>query len=135
MTALPNTFLVFGETREPEVHWILDERTVRMFRDRERIAGRDKALVATFGPGAECAIPCWSKDAMTSMALGYKGPHQQRVRFICAAIALGEPYSQDEPPNPDGGVKALLNRPKPTPRGPAGAANPLPRSRTREKVR
>jgi hypothetical protein len=120
MAALPlYHYVVFGAGRAPEVH-MLDERTAKILSDRERIAGRDKALVATFGIGAEAALPAWSQECMEKIALEYKGPFARELCSICAAIALGKPYSRDRN-NPQGGDRVESKRPKPTPRGPAGA--------------
>src|SRR5579872_1938999 len=94
-------FVVFGAERLPEVH-MLDERSANIFADRERVSDRAKAIVATFGIGAEIALPAWSQECMELIALEYKGPYARELRGICAAIALGKPYSNGSD-GPSGG--------------------------------
>lgn len=116
-TGLPyGTFVVFGIDREPSVI-ALDARSIRMLADREAVADRLKAITATFGTGAEYALPAWSKPCMELIACEYVGPHQRMVRGLCAAIALNQPFN----PDPEDGPRVEPKRPKPTPRGPAGA--------------
>lgn len=114
---LPNCFVVFGETQPPIVK-LLSDSAVALFDQRESVSDRAKAIVATFGSGYEYALPAWSKECMEQVALRYVGPYQRELRYICAAIALGKPYSQDG--DNSGGPKIVQKPIKPTPRGPAG---------------
>jgi hypothetical protein len=114
LTKLPyGAFVVFGCTRAPQCV-VLDALALRVYADRRRITDAAKAIRATFGTGAEYALPAHSKDCMELIALQYVGPYQREVRGMCALIALGEPF------NPEGGTRVEPKRPKPTPRSPAG---------------
>lgn len=126
----PNTFVVIGASRPPEVH-LLTAGAVKLFEDRERVSSRLQALEATFGTGIQYAYPAWITECMEQLALTYVGPHQQRMRFICAAIALGEPYGGGASygSGNDGGEHVKQKPIKPTPRGPAGAAKSIKKNK------
>jgi hypothetical protein len=132
------SFLIFGADRAPEVH-LLGETRMAWFSDRCDMASKNardpeqarRAIYAeVFGAGAEYAIPCWNAEAMTLIGTQYTGPHQQRVRFLAAAIALGKPYGGPEPgeksDGPSGGTRERVPvKPKPSrPQGGARVAAP-----------
>ena len=124
---LYNCFVVVGEAMPPQVH-LLSDSARSLMDDRLRIADSDRkrhaAYAATFGQGAQVALPAWSSDCMAAVAQHYTGPHQVALRGLCAAIALGKPYgfddSGDDRPS-DGGEKVPRRPRKPRPTGGAPA--------------
>jgi hypothetical protein len=114
------TFVVWGSEAAPEVH-MLDEPAYRRYMNWPANK-RSLAIRATFGIHMEHAVPAWIVASVEQVAMGYDGPHGQRVRYICACIALNKPYGPDENGKPDGGTKV-----KP-PGGPA-PKSPSPRKR------
>jgi hypothetical protein len=124
---LANCFVVFGEAMPPQVH-LLTESARGLMDDRLRIADSERkrhaAYAATFGTGAQFALPAWSDDCMAAVAQHYTGPHQEQLRGLCAAIALGKPYGPNEPGDErpsDGGTKVPRRPTKPRPTGGAPA--------------
>lgn len=114
-TNLPyGSFVVFGSMRAPQCI-LLDGHALRIYADRSRVADASKAITATFGTGAEYALPAHSVECMELIALQYIGPYQREVRGMCALIALGEPFNPDE----GGGTSIEPKRQKPKPRGPS----------------
>jgi hypothetical protein len=118
-TQIFGTYVVWGPEREPEVH-TLDEPSYRRYRNWPARRGA-VAIAAAFGTGMDTAIPAWSAGAMELIALNYEGPHQVRVRGLCAAILLGKPYGGPEPGDgPQGGSKDRVPDQPKSPRGPHG---------------
>lgn len=113
------TFIVYGgDECPPSVH-VLSTTEVDILWTRQGLAttrnGMMQALRMTFDvAGAEYALPAWNVDGMTEMALTYVGVHQQLIRGLCAAAALGRLLG-------DGGDKVTQQQ-APRPRKPAPAA-------------
>lgn len=141
------TFLLIGADIEPRVailgtsaHEALMQGLAvvsKYQRDDER--GKDMRsdqYSRAFGvKGVQYAVPAWSRECMTAIAKDYRGPHEQRVRWLAAKIALGETFGADEwdafkdgkggnGRGPRGGQKAKLVPEKPR-RPPGGAAAEL----------
>lgn len=118
------SFLVFGPEAAPTVH-LLSEQETQLYYDRDSLVdsakGRREVMRVTFNqPMATTALPAWSNAAMLD-ATHYEGPFQTEVRGIAAAIALGKPFSKDQPNGRDdgsGGSK-VPRKPKPTGKGPS----------------
>jgi hypothetical protein len=105
---------------------LLAESGVKLFEDRERIVGRDKALQATFGQLCEYAFPA------TLPVLNYLMEHAERdalphagaLMTLAAAIILGKPWSKGKDLT-EGGQPAKIPNPKPVKPRPGGVAKSL----------
>lgn len=111
---LTNQFLIITDS-EVQVH-LLHPDTARALANgldiaAKRDAGRDEptarlsVYLSTFkAPVLYCFAV--TEVGMAGLAEAYEGLHQDRVRFIAAALALGVPYSQADEDNPtDGGTR------------------------------
>jgi hypothetical protein len=87
------TFIVFGTEREPVLR-LLTPPQVSLFYTRTMIVEDSrKAVAATFGAGFEWALPAWKEahPGLMPIAQTYEGPHEMRLRAICAAVILEMP--------------------------------------------
>lgn len=113
-------FVVWGEGVEPQVHTLTKGQMEIMYK-REELANMATALEHAFGPGISARVPAWVDGAMEFIALNYEGPHQERVRGLCAAILTGTPYGGPEPgQRPQGGSGDRMPKQPKSPRGPRG---------------
>jgi len=83
------TYVVFGTEREPALK-LLTPSQDRLFYTRTMVVEDSrKAVAVTFGAGFEWAVPAWNHESLRPLAERYEGPHEMRLRAICAAIILG----------------------------------------------
>jgi hypothetical protein len=136
---IAGTYLLIGSTIEPQVHMLTAAQDkslsegLAIAAKYERTDARARLYKQTFRVAADYAIPAWSTEAMTAIALNYTGPDAARVKALAARLALGETYGADEPgkgptspgKGPKGGQPALLDPVKPKPKRPGGAAAPI----------
>lgn len=128
------SFLVFGPAMEPGLFWLTQAQAesfaqgVRIARDAPRDPDMYVAQVfaQTFAKGAQAAVPAWSPEALTMIAGQYTGPHQARVRYMAACLALGRPIEpqggQDSGQGNGGGEKVPVPDPRPKGGAPAKVA-------------
>lgn len=106
----------------PPVAVLLAAGTVRLFEDRERVVGRDKALQATFGQLCEYAFPA-NDGALTYLmehAVSDALPYGDELAALAAKIILGKPLG-DGKDLTEGGLKVRAN-PLPVKPRPGGIA-------------
>lgn len=92
-----------------------------LLNDRIAAVGYDKAIAYTFGHTVEHALPC-TLACMESIALEFRGSHEDKVRQLCARIALGEPIGDGKDLSDQGGQHARIDAPKSKPGAPSQAA-------------
>lgn len=122
---IANQFLILTDTG-PQCH-LLHEQSVRALYDGLRVATkrdqcRDEptARLSVYRSIFRCDTSmCFpvTEEGMAGLAENYVGPYQARMRYMAAALALGEPI---EPQEDDGGGQPAVLVPE-TPRYP-----PLP---------
>jgi hypothetical protein len=125
------TYLCISSSRAPEVI-ALGAHEFGTFNDRMALASkresdacRVQAYRLAFGFAFDVAMPCWIDAAMEHIALDYEGAFQAEVRFLAAAIVLGETYGADRnegKTDGTGGLKVPAVRPK-GPMAPKGGAS------------
>jgi hypothetical protein len=118
MLNIKGAYVVIG-TVEP-VAVLLGADADALFNDRIGVVGYAKAIAYTFGHTASNAIPC-TLAAMESIALGFRGDHESKVKQLCARIALGEPIGDGKDYGDQGGAHAHIDALIPNPKSPAGA--------------
>ena len=117
-------YVVLAETRAPIIA-LLSAEQCAIYAERERLADRERALVATFGHGTVAALPAHDSACMAMIAEQYHGPWETETRGLCAALALGLP-TNDMPDltelrdgdGPSGGAKVRAT--VPAPKAPSG---------------
>jgi hypothetical protein len=90
------TYVVFGTEREPALK-LLTPSQDRLFYTRTMVVEDSrKAVAVTFGAGFEWAVPAWTEalPGLRPIAEKYEGPHEMRLRAMCAALILGMPLEQ-----------------------------------------
>lgn len=124
------TYIVFGTEREPVLR-LLTPPQVSLFYTRSMIVEDNrKAVAATFGAGFEWALPAWKEahDGLMPIAQTYEGPHEMRLRAICAAVILEMPLEglgarcqklESTSDKRDGGARVPLVPPPPVKPAPA----------------
>lgn len=101
---IKGTYIVFGERRRPAVI-TLSEAAFKLFYDRTMLTDRlEVAVEATFGRGFQTALPAWGASiddqtraigpTLVDLAQSFRGPHQDEVRALCAALALKMPFQE-----------------------------------------
>jgi hypothetical protein len=115
MLNIKGAFVIVGTTEPRAV--ILAAGQFDLYMDRISAVGLDKATSYTFGHTATHALPC-TRDCMEFIALNYVGAFQDKVRQLCARIALGQPIGDD---TDEGGQHAVIDAPKPKPGAPSRA--------------
>lgn len=113
MLNLRGSFLLLGSEIEPQVHVLSPDRcaaldaglTLATKYENDRRNYRREVFKSVFGVPADYAVPAWSYDAMVSIATDYKGPGEQRARWLAACIVLGRTFDDSgsdtgyRPPN------------------------------------
>lgn len=109
---IASTFLCWGRRKAPAVFILTpqqaDEYVAIQLRTVDAPDGF--ASMCMFGIGYEYAAPA-VQQCMETLAFEYVGPHQQRIRYMAACLAIGRPI---EPPADDDGDPAILISPQPT---------------------
>lgn len=118
MLNIKGAYVVIGT--QPPIAVLLSADADALLDARIDTVGFDKAIAYTFGHTATHAIPCTSAS-MEMMALKFRGAHEDKVKQLCARIALGEPIGDGKDISDLGGQHARIDAPKPNPKSPAGA--------------
>ncbi len=111
-------FIVFGPgaDQRPTVHTLGSSDTSEYWRVAGLAltdTGVRQAIRQTFGVDGLYALPAWSVECMQQFALTYEGAHQDALRAVCAAAALGRLWGNG------GGERVEQAAPKPRKPGPA----------------
>lgn len=130
MLKLKGSFLLIGAGPDmPQVHILsaaahaaLDAGLSLVSRYEAGDIRRGEVLKSIFGVDCLAAVPAWSYDAMAEIATDYKGPNEQKTRYIAACIATGRPIGDESGKGGGGGGNAPLEPPKPIKPRPGGAA-------------
>lgn len=120
MLNIKGAFVVIGSTAPRAV--LLSASAYALYQDRIAVVGFEKATAYTFGHTATHALPC-TEDCMEAMALNFVGAFQDKVRQICARIALRKPLGDDS--DGSGGQGARIDTPAPKPSPSSGIAFPF----------
>ena len=108
-------FLVWSAKGSPLVHILTPEQAES--RLRTMVDNGDYcANLFSFGFECDYAVPV-NTEAMELFAMHYTGQWQDRMRYIAACLALGQPI--EPPEDPEGGSRAALI-PEPPVQPPSG---------------
>lgn len=107
MLNIKGAYVVIG-SQDP-VAVLLGADADALLNDRIATVGYEKAIAYTFGHTATNALPC-TLACMELIALEYKGTNADKVRQICARIALGEPLGNGKDYG-EGGQPARIDAP------------------------
>lgn len=118
LAAVNGLYITVGGAMPPAVV-LLAEGAVKLFEDRERIVGREKALQATFGQLCEYAFPATLPVLNYLMEHAERDglPHAGELQQRASAIVRGKPWSKGRDLT-EGGQPAVNPNPVPVkPRG------------------
>lgn len=111
-------FIVYGpeDDQRPTVHVLSYEATSGFWKAQGLAltdTGVRQSIRQAFGVDGLYALPAWSIECMERFALTYEGAHQNALRAVCAAAALGKLFGNG------GGERVEQAAPKPRKPGPA----------------
>jgi hypothetical protein len=120
-TLISGQFIIVGSTTLPAVI-LLDAGALALLNDRERVAGRERALQYTFGNDINSAFPVtWGMLAyLMEHAVRDNLQHANQLAAIAAAIATGKPIGNGQDYSDRGGQRIEARSRVPRKPAPAG---------------